>query len=392
MRKADPRRWTGRILLGLFFVLLALAWWTSMPFLPAILVAAFLVAVLQRPHQWLLAKLGNRRKTAALLATAATTLVLLAPITGFFIALGAEIPTAVDSVQKFLGPEGIQSLPRKVPARYRPFVANLLQTTKPGGQSGQSGQAQPQKSSSTEHVSKAMSAVAPHAATALMRVFDYMILTLVLVISLFYLFLDGRSLVAWTLWILPLRPRYTRELLEEFWRVAYAMIWGTAAIALGQGICGGFIFFVLGVPAPLLLALAMAFASFIPAVGTALVWVPVAAWLAFSDGVTKSVILVAYCLVVIVVFVDHLLRPLVVKDKMTMHPLLAFVAMFGGIIAFGLIGLLAGPLIMAGLVTVLRIYGRDLGPHADNEAGDVPAHEVPQEPAGALPELQRQQH
>jgi predicted PurR-regulated permease PerM len=96
--------------------------------------------------------------------------------------------------------------------------------------------------------------------------------------------------------------------------------------------------------------------------------------------------------VVIVVSVDHLLRPLLVKDKMTMHPLLAFVAMFGGIIAFGLIGLLLGPLIMSGLVTVLRIYGRDLGPHAGHEDGDVPEREIPQEPAGALPELQKRQH
>ena len=71
----------------------------------------------------------------------------------------------------------------------------------------------------------------------------------------------------------------------------------------------------------------------------------------------------------------------------------AFVAMFGGIIVFGLIGLLAGPLIVSGLVTVLRIYGRDLSPRADDEEGDVAPEDAPQQTAGGLPELQKlQQH
>jgi predicted PurR-regulated permease PerM len=214
----------------------------------------------------------------------------------------------------------------------------------------------------------------------------------VLVLSLFYFFVDGRRFVAWVLWLLPLKPSYAKELLEEFWSVAYAMIWGTAAIAVGQGICGSFIFWACGVPAPLLLALAMAFASFIPAVGTALVWVPVAVALAVTGQAYKAAILAAFCILVIVVFVDHLLRPLVVKDKMTMHPLVAFVAMFGGVIVFGLIGLLLGPLIASGLVTIMRIYARDLGPHAEADDKMMAADPPEQKPTGALPELERLRH
>ena len=84
------------------------------------------------------------------------------------------------------------------------------------------------------------------------------------------------------------------------------------------------------------------------------------------------------------------LPPILVRGKMTMHPLVAFVAMFGGVIVFGLIGLLVGPLILSGLITVLRIYQRDLGPHADNDEADQPVPE--QKPAGALPEVERLKH
>ena len=379
MRKADPRRWTPRVLLGLFVVLLALSWWTAMPFLPAVLVAAFLVAVLQRPHQWLLAKLGGRKRTAAALATASVTIVLFLPLAVFAVAVASEVPGAIDSARQWLGPDGLSALPKKMPAPLRPLVAGFMRPSQP--RAGVN-------AANKEHVKSAVNAVAPVAGTAVIRALDYLVLSLVLVISLFYLFLDGRSFVAWFLWLLPLKPSYATELLAEFWSVAYAMIWGTAAIALGQGLGGGIIFALLGVPAPLLLALGMAFASFIPAIGTTLVWGPVAAWLLLSGHPGKAAILVAYCMVVIVIFVDHLMRPMVVKDKMTMHPLLAFIAMFGGVVAFGLIGLLVGPLVMSGLVTVLRIYQRDLGPHAEVDEKDAEPPE--QKPAGGLPELSKQ--
>ncbi len=113
MRKADPQRWTAS------------------PFLPAVLVAAFLVAVLQRPHAWILAKLNGRKKTAAALATAAVTLVLFVPIGGFAVALASEIPGAMESASEWLGPEGLAALPRKLPPAIRPIAAKVMEARKP---------------------------------------------------------------------------------------------------------------------------------------------------------------------------------------------------------------------------------------------------------------------
>ena len=382
MRRADPAEWTPKLLLISFVVLLGLTWWTAAPFLPPILVAAFLCAVLHRPHRWLEEKLGGRRKTAAAISTLLVTIVLVLPLALFLWQLGQEVGPAIDAVRDWLGPRGLAALPRRVPRILEPLVSALM---KPPGVTGA-----PKAAAVEAHVNQAVTSMAPMAGAFFLRAFDYLMMTFVLVLSLFYLFLDGRSLIAYVLWLLPLKHSYARELLDEFWSVAYAMIWGTAFIALGQGLCGGFIFWALGVPAPLLLALAIAFASFIPGVGTSLVWIPVAAVLGMTGHVYKAGILLAFCMVVIVIIVDHLLRPLLVKGKMTMHPLIAFVAMFGGVIVFGLIGLLLGPLFASGLITVLRIYQRDLGPHADvDETKQDPPE---QKPAGGLPDVERLRH
>jgi predicted PurR-regulated permease PerM len=379
MRKADAQRWTPYVLLGLFLGLSALAWWTAKPFYPPLVVAAFLVAALQRPHEWLLGRLGGRRRTAAAISATLVTATLVLPLMLFWLALARELPGALDAIRGWLGPEGIAGLPRKVPQALQPLASLVL-----GPRGG------PEQSALQEHVTKAVTTVAPFAGGFLLRAFDYLVMTLVLVIALYFLFLDGRSLVASLLWMLPLKPSYSRELVREFFRVAHAMIWGTAAIAVGQGLCGSVIFWALGIPAPLLLAIAMAFASFIPAVGTTLVWVPIAVVLAVTGHVAKAIVLAALCTVVIVIFVDHLLRPLVVKDQITLHPLVTFVAMFGGIVTFGLIGLLVGPLIASALATVLRIYRRDLGPHAQAEAPRSGL--APEERPGVLRESESARH
>jgi len=103
MRRADPAAWTPKLLLLSFVVLLGLTWWTAAPFLPPLLVAAFLCSVLHRPHRWLEEKLGGRRKTAALISTLLVTAVLVVPLALFFWQLGQEVGPAIDAVRAWVG-------------------------------------------------------------------------------------------------------------------------------------------------------------------------------------------------------------------------------------------------------------------------------------------------
>jgi predicted PurR-regulated permease PerM len=103
-------------------------------------------------------------------------------------------------------------------------------------------------------------------------------------------------------------------------------------------------------------------ASLLPGIGTLLVWVPVGGYLLASGSIGKGIGLLAWGSVVIVLVADYVLRPWLVKAKLRMNDLLVFIAIFGGIEAFGVVGLILGPIFVALFVSLLRIYQREYRP------------------------------
>ncbi len=164
--------------------------------------------------------------------------------------------------------------------------------------------------------------------------------------------------------VLPLRPRYTRDLLEEFRRVGRTTLLGTVATGLAQGALAGLGYFVCGVPEPAFFGAATALASLIPGVGTLLVWVPAGIFLIANGHAAMGVILMVWGAVLAVGVSDYVIRPALVGRHSAMPALLMFAALFGGVEAFGLIGLILGPLLMALSFSLLRMFARDAAPMA----------------------------
>lgn len=166
----------------------------------------------------------------------------------------------------------------------------------------------------------------------------------------------------------PLRPEYTRALLEEFRRVGRLTLSGTIVTGLAQGTLAGLGYWITGVPIPLFLAVATAMASLVPAVGTLLVWVPAGIYLFAVGHPTMGVVELLWGTLVVVGFSDYVIRPRLVGDA-EMPILLTFLALFGGFEVMGLMGLIAGPVIMALAVAVLRLYAREAGVRAKKPRG-----------------------
>jgi predicted PurR-regulated permease PerM len=137
--------------------------------------------------------------------------------------------------------------------------------------------------------------------------------------------------------------------------MVYATIYGGILIAIIQGCLGGLSFLVLGLPSPIFWGTAMALLSFIPVGGTALIWAPTAVILLIGGAVLKGLILLGLG-VFVISMVDNLLRPFFISAKTNIHPLLLFFSVLGGVQAFGLIGLVAGPLIATLFLTMVEIY------------------------------------
>jgi predicted PurR-regulated permease PerM len=185
----------------------------------------------------------------------------------------------------------------------------------------------------------------------------------VMVLSLFYLLRDGDRLVKGFVELVPIAVEDKRLMVERVQVVIISSVYGGVVVALVQGVLGGLAFWLIGLRSPVLWATVMAFLSFLPVVGPALVWVPAAIVLALQGRWVAGLVLVVWGAVV-VGLADNFLRPMLIAGRVKMHPLLTFLAVLGGISAFGFLGLFLGPVLVAivqALVEAYRMIVRDGG-------------------------------
>ena len=158
--------------------------------------------------------------------------------------------------------------------------------------------------------------------------------------------------------ILPIAPAHPRALMIEFRDVGRSAFIGTIATAVLQGVLAGIGYALVGVPQPIAWALMTTLSSFLPLVGTALVWLPIAAWLAAHDRVLAGVFLAAWGLIIVTSLTDYVIRPRLVGAQRHAHPLLMLVSLIGGFEAMGLAGLIVAPMIASLFLAVFNIYER----------------------------------
>ena len=134
------------------------------------------------------------------------------------------------------------------------------------------------------------------------------------------------------------------------------MIAGFVVAAL-QGALGGIAFALLGLSAPVFWGVVMAFFALLP-IGAGIVWLPTAVWLLFTGSVGRGVILIVVG-VGVIGLVDNFLRPMLLSGRTQLNGLLIFVSLLGGISAFGFLGLVMGPVIMATTIGMFDAYTKD---------------------------------
>jgi predicted PurR-regulated permease PerM len=160
--------------------------------------------------------------------------------------------------------------------------------------------------------------------------------------------------------MMPISPRHTRALIAEFRRVGRAVLLGSVVTGVAQGVCAGLIFLAVGLPEPLFFGTITAVASLFPGIGTMLVWVPAGIYFIATGQIGRGIIELCASAFFVIGFCDYVLRPRLVGGE-SMPALLTFIALFGGVEAFGLIGLIVGPLLMSLAVAVLRLYRGESG-------------------------------
>jgi predicted PurR-regulated permease PerM len=173
--------------------------------------------------------------------------------------------------------------------------------------------------------------------------------------ALFFLLRDAGGIMRAMRGALPFDEPRRERMIRTTRDLVFASVTAGLIIASLQGLLGGLLFAVLGLDAPVFWGVVMAFFALLPLVGTWVVWAPAALWLAATGHVGKAVVL-AGAGALIVGSVDNVLRPALLAGRTQMNGLLMFVSLLGGVAAFGLLGLILGPLVVALAAGLLEAY------------------------------------
>ena len=178
----------------------------------------------------------------------------------------------------------------------------------------------------------------------------------VMLYTMYFFLTDGPWLVKTMLAYVPLAEADKQRMLDKFVSVTRATLKGTILIGLAQGVLGGLSFWVVGIDGAIFWGTVMTLLSIIPGVGGALVWVPAAIILASTGAFWQGLGLALFSSLVIG-SVDNLLRPILVGRDTQMHELLIFFSTLGGLLAFGAMGFIIGPILAALFLTVWELFG-----------------------------------
>ena len=210
-------------------------------------------------------------------------------------------------------------------------------------------------STAAEAAKAASGVIARQAGTILGAVMVVLLDVAIVIFSLFFMLRDGPAIGAAIKHLIPLEALHRERLMGEIHDLIHASVTSSMIVATAQGFLGGVLFLVLGVEGALFWGVVMTFLSLFPLIGSWLVWAPAAAWLMLDGHVVKGLIMIIGG-VVMVGGIDNILRPILLGGRGQMGMLLLMVSLLGGVAAFGFIGLILGPVVMAVALSVFRAY------------------------------------
>jgi len=322
------------------------------PFWGALGWGAVLAFLLHPLHRWLTRKLNGRKSAAAATLTILTPFVILLPLAALAVVfarqgialatylrgrtLAITYPALLAKLEAYpvIGPAM-----RMLRENYTVTAEQLQGWLENGAQS-------------------ALHSAASLGGTAVLSLFGTLVGFFLMIFLLFFLLRDGGEIIAHLSRLVPLTTAHRARLLAYLGEVTQAVVYGTAMAASIHGVLIGIGFAIAGLPSPVVFGVLGAFATFIPSVGTALVLVPAVLYLAFTAQWGHAIFLAIWSLLVGVS--DNFLRPLIAAHRADVSTLAIFIGAIGGIAAFGLIGLVIGPVLLSLVVALVRFAERNI--------------------------------
>ena len=306
-----------------------------LPFLPA-LVWALTIAVLAAPLHRRLERALRRPNLAGAISVALLGLVVLVPLSVLAQHLVGVLSTGIAN-----GQQRVEAIDFEGLAETYPLVGRAAALIDGGHLTAIFGQ---------------LGTWATNFATAVVKGSLSNGITMLLTFYLLFYFLrDRREILRQARALSPFTSSETNHLFGRVADTIHGVIFGTVIAAVVQGVLGGLIFWLLGLPNPLFWGVVMAVLAVVPILGAFVVWIPAAAYLALTGAWWQAVVLAVYGIVVIGL-ADNILHPVLAGSRLRLHTVLALISIVGGLMLFGPSGLILGPLAVTLTIAVLEIW------------------------------------
>ncbi|MFP4377968.1 MAG: AI-2E family transporter [Spirochaetales bacterium] len=311
------------------------------------IVLAILLALLASPAYGWLRKKETKPNIAAMLVVIGTFLIVLIPMAGFLFLLVTQGVNIVRGATEQIEQGALQDL---LDAPFVQQIRTWLEQTLPSGAMEEFDLADRLRSVAES----AASWLVDSGVSVFGDLFNIISDFFILLFLLFFLVRDGSKMADGLRELLPLHGRQTDRLYGKVKDVTNAVVFGTLAIAALQGLLGGVGFWIVGLPG-LVWGPVIGVASLVPIVGAGLVTIPAIVYL-FLNQMWWQAIFFTLWAAVLVGGVDNYLRPFFMRGQARMSPFYIFLAVIGGLAAFGIAGLIFGPLIIAIAMVMVQIY------------------------------------
>jgi len=176
-----------------------------------------------------------------------------------------------------------------------------------------------------------------------------------MVFTLFFFFADGAVLSRAALRAIPIRKEYVTALVAKFKDITRQLVLGYVIVALAEAVVAFIIFSIFGIPGVMVFAVLIFFFSFIPLLGPSFVYIPLGLLQIFDGNLWRGILL----MIISSAFmssIENILKSLILRDRIRLHPLIIFFAILGGISVFGANGIILGPMVIIIFLTVFDLF------------------------------------
>lgn len=341
--------------LSFFLILLAivlvLLFFTFLPYLGVLVLAATFAVVFSPVYKKLLKLMSGNEGLAAFTATFFVVVVILVPLSFF----GFEVLHEARGLYERLTTGNATGLPLTIVN----FLKERLDLLQPFFALDLG-----------KYLGQIFGSIARNFSSIFATLSRVTIGLVVCLFALYYLFKDGHKLAKKLITLSPLTDRDNREILKRLEATINAVVRGSLIVAVIQGVLAGLGFWIFGVSSPALWGSLVVVASLVPAIGSALVTIPAGLYLFFSGDIAQGLGLLAWS-TLLVGTIDNFLRPKLIQRNINLHPFFILLSAIGGISLFGPIGFLLGPLILSLFFALLDLYPQFIQEKTEQRTGGV---------------------